>query len=95
MRCMVDSESAVDLGLVGSKYAQKKVFAIEAAAEVFAQKGFHGATTQDIAEAMGIKQGSLYYYFKSSKMCVNSILVLTCNAWRKFVRSNSLLNRKF
>jgi len=62
---MTGSESAVDLGLAGSKYAQKKVFAIEAAAEVFARKGFHGATTQDIAEAMGIKQGSLYYYFKS------------------------------
>jgi len=92
---MTGSESAVDLGLAGSKYAQKKVFAIEAAAEVFARKGFHGATTQDIAEAMGIKQGSLYYYFKSScKMFVNSILVHTCNAWKKSVPSNNLLKPK-
>jgi len=34
---------------------------------VFAEKGFHGSTTQDIAAEMGIKQGSLYYYFKSKE----------------------------
>ena len=70
---MVGSDSAVDLGLTGSKYAQKKVFAIEAAAEVFARKGFHGATTQDIAEAMGIQQGSLYYYFKSKQQALQEV----------------------
>jgi len=51
----------------GNKYAKKKIVAIEAAAAVFADKGFHGATTQDIATQMGIKQGSLYYYFKSKE----------------------------
>ena len=50
-----------------SKYAKKKVIAIDAAATVFTHKGFHGATTQDIAAEMGIKQGSLYYYFKSKE----------------------------
>ena len=35
--------------------------------KVFAEKGFHGATTQDIAAEMGIKQGSLYYYFRSKE----------------------------
>ena len=49
------------------KYARKKLLAIEAAARVFAEKGFHGATTQDIAAQMGIQQGSLYYYFKSKE----------------------------
>ena len=36
---------------------------IEAAARVFAERGFHGATTQDIADVLGIRQASLYYYF--------------------------------
>jgi AcrR family transcriptional regulator len=40
---------------------------------VFASKGFHGATTQDIAEAMGIKQGSLYYYFKSKEQALQEV----------------------
>ena len=38
---------------------------IDAAAQVFATKGFHGASTQDIADVLGIRQASLYYYFKS------------------------------
>jgi AcrR family transcriptional regulator len=54
-------------------YARKKVLAIEAAAVVFANKGFHGATTQDIAEAMGIQQGSLYYYFKSKEQALQEV----------------------
>src|SRR6266436_3100699 len=40
---------------------------IEAAARVFAQRGFHGATTQDIANVLGIRQASLYYYFPSKE----------------------------
>jgi AcrR family transcriptional regulator len=40
---------------------------IEAAARVFAQRGFHGATTQDIADVLGIRQASLYYYFASKE----------------------------
>ncbi|MGK0437354.1 MAG: AcrR family transcriptional regulator, partial [Paracoccaceae bacterium] len=59
--------SEADLSAVQKpkKYAHKKLLAIEAAAKVFAKKGFHGATTHDIAKEMGIQQGSLYYYFKS------------------------------
>jgi AcrR family transcriptional regulator len=40
---------------------------IEAAARVFAERGFHGATTQDIADVLGIRQASLYYYFPSKE----------------------------
>jgi AcrR family transcriptional regulator len=40
---------------------------IEAAARVFADRGFHGATTQDIADVLGIRQASLYYYFASKE----------------------------
>ena len=56
-----------------NKYAAKKVVAIEAAATVFANKGFHGATTQDIASEMGIQQGSLYYYFKSKEQALQEV----------------------
>lgn len=59
--------------LEGNKYAQKRLLAIEAAATVFALKGFHGATTQDIASEMGIKQGSLYYYFKSKEQALQDV----------------------
>lgn len=38
---------------------------LDAAAHVFAEKGFHGASTKDIADRLGIKQAGVYYYFKS------------------------------
>ena len=50
-----------------SRYDSQKQLAIRSAASVFAEKGFHGASTKDIAERMGIKQGSIYYYFKSKE----------------------------
>lgn len=67
MRRMTITANTSSSNSLGNKYARKKVLAIEAAAVVFADKGFHGATTQDIATQMGIKQGSLYYYFKSKE----------------------------
>ena len=55
------------------KYEQQRHTAIRAAATVFAEKGFHGACTKDIAERMGIKQGSLYYYFKSKEEALGEV----------------------
>lgn len=70
---MIESSKPIELAAASNKYARKKLAAIEAAAEVFAAKGFHGATTQDIAQAMGIKQGSLYYYFKSKEQALQDV----------------------
>ncbi len=41
--------------------------ALDAAARVLARKGYARASTGDIAEAMGIRQASLYYYFASKE----------------------------
>ena len=38
-----------------------------AAAAVFAEKGYHEATTKDIADRLGILPGSLYYYIDSKE----------------------------
>lgn len=46
---------------------------IEAAAHVFAERGFHGATTQDIADVLGIRQASLYYYFSSKEAALEAV----------------------
>lgn len=70
---MPEVDEPIDLQIESRKYARKKVVAIEAAAHVFAEKGFHGATTQDIASQMGIQQGSLYYYFKSKEQALQQV----------------------
>lgn len=56
-----------------SRYRHQRREAIKAAAAVFAEKGFHGASTRDIAERMGIKQGSLYYYFSSKEEALGEV----------------------
>ncbi len=55
------------------KYQQQRLQAIRSAAAVFAEKGFHGSSTRDIAERMGIKPGSLYYYFKSKEEALGEV----------------------
>jgi AcrR family transcriptional regulator len=55
------------------KYENQRMEAIRSAAAVFAEKGYHGSSTRDIAEHMGIKQGSLYYYFKSKEDALNEV----------------------
>jgi AcrR family transcriptional regulator len=55
------------------RYQQQHKKAIEAAASVFATKGFHGASTKDIATHLGIRQGSLYYYFKSKETALEEV----------------------
>ena len=57
----------------GTRYRQQRQEAIRAAASVFAEKGFHGASTRDIAERLGIKQGSLYYYFRSKEEALGEV----------------------
>jgi len=59
-----------------SRYQQQRLEATRAAATVFAEKGFHGASTGDIASALGIKQGSLYYYFKSKDEALLEVCLL-------------------
>src|SRR5262249_39062771 len=46
---------------------------IEAAARIFAERGFHGATTQDSAGVLGIRQASLYYYFSSKEAALELV----------------------
>ena len=56
-----------------NKYDLQRQAAIRSAAAVFAEKGFHGSSTRDIAEHLGIKQGSLYYYFKSKEEALGEV----------------------
>ena len=47
---------------------------LEAAAQVFRQKGFHGASMQDIAEAVNLQKASLYHHVSSKQEILLVIL---------------------
>lgn len=53
------------------KKRQSQILA--AAAHVFARYGYHGASTQDIADLLGIRQASLYYYFESKEAALEAV----------------------
>ena len=46
---------------------------IDAAARVFAERGYHGASTQAIADVLGMRQASLYYYFASKEAALELV----------------------
>jgi AcrR family transcriptional regulator len=46
---------------------------LDAAASIFARRGFHGASTQDIADVLGVRQASLYYYFPSKEIALEMV----------------------
>ena len=55
------------------RYERQRLSAVRAAAAVFAEYGYHGASTAQIAERMGIKQASLYYYFRSKQQALAEV----------------------
>jgi AcrR family transcriptional regulator len=46
---------------------------IDAAARVFAERGYHGARTQDIADILRMRQASLYYYVPSKEVALELV----------------------
>ncbi len=47
---------------------------LDAAAQIFSRKGFHAASMQDIAEAVSLQKGSLYYHVSSKQEILLEIL---------------------
>ena len=53
--------------------SEKKRIILDAAAKVFAQKGYHRCRVSDIAREAGIAYGLVYHYFKSKEEVLHSI----------------------
>ncbi|MDA8280405.1 MAG: TetR/AcrR family transcriptional regulator [Actinomycetota bacterium] len=47
---------------------------LDAAAEIFREKGYEATSTQDIADAVGLLKGSLYYYIDSKEDLLAAII---------------------
>lgn len=58
------------------KYRRRRDEIIDAAAAVFARKGYHGASTKDVADRLGIRQGSIYYYVPSKEAALEEVCLI-------------------
>ncbi len=58
----------------------KRQIIFDAALAVFAERGFHTATMDDIAKASGVAKGTLYRYFQSKEELLEQLLRSTSQA---------------
>ena len=68
------------LSLVTQAAVDRRRELLDAAAVVFAQKGFHASRVGDIAEEAGVAHGLLYHYFRSKQEVLETIFRETWGA---------------
>lgn len=67
--------STIDLS--GLNLPEKEQKILEAAVQVFSEKGFSAATTSEIARNAGVAEGTIFRYFKTKKDILRGILIHT------------------
>ena len=60
---------------------------LDAAAQVFRDQGYSAARLSDIADAIGMKAGSLYYHFDSRESLVEAVMELGLERTRAAVKA--------
>lgn len=56
-----------DGALSAAKYDARRLELVDIAASVFARKGYHATSIDDLVEATGLKRGGLYHYIASKE----------------------------
>jgi AcrR family transcriptional regulator len=67
----------MDQGRRQRRIARRRQEILTAAARIFAQKGYAGATTKEIAEQADVAEGTLYNYFGGKREILRAIAVET------------------
>lgn len=64
---------------------------ILAAAEIFYEKGYEGASLQDIASAVGLLKGSIYYYIDTKEDLLFELVMRAQEVWRATLQEDAEL----
>ncbi len=59
---------------------------LSAAIGVFSKKGFGEASFQDVADASGLKQSSIFYYFKTKEALIEAVMREVIGRGREVIR---------
>lgn len=54
--------------------AEREDQLLETATRLFKEKGYHNTSMQDLADALGLQKGSLYYYIESKDQLLRKLL---------------------
>jgi len=68
------STTSITEGSVVSAELPTRERIMNEAAELFARQGYHGTTTREIADAVGIRQPSLFHHFATKGSIVTALL---------------------
>ncbi len=77
-RRLLDTTQSQLLWTASSSASMHRV--LMAAAEEFAVKGFHGATTRDIARRAGLSPAAMYQHYESKEEVLNDLILVTHEA---------------
>ena len=58
---------------------------LQAAAGLFAERGFHGVSISDVAEAAGLVKSAIYHHFPSKEALYIAVLDQTCKTSRQLM----------
>ncbi|MBI4497320.1 MAG: TetR/AcrR family transcriptional regulator [Chloroflexi bacterium] len=72
-----------------SRTEQRRASLLQAALELFVEKGFHETKVSEIVERAGVAQGTFYLYFSSKREAFNTLMGLWFDAlWRVLEESS-------
>jgi AcrR family transcriptional regulator len=63
------------------KHSRRRGQVLDAAARLFARRGYFTTTMQDIADSLGMRPGSLYHYFRSKEDALAEVCRISGNAF--------------
>jgi AcrR family transcriptional regulator len=62
-----------DGGKVSARYDRRRREVVDKAARVFAERGYHATSIEDLVEATGLQRGGLYHYMDGKKDLLSQI----------------------
>lgn len=66
------------------RWWRRYIEVLTAAAKQFAERGYHAATTKAIADELGVRQASLYYYIESKDAALEQICQVAIDGYVRF-----------
>jgi len=62
------------VGAQSRRHLDRRVLLRQEGARIFAERGYHGASVQEVADMIGFTKASIYYYYKSKEELLFDVL---------------------